>query len=57
VGWAAVALNLLSAPAFLGGTDPDAFYTATGVASVGMGLLPFVVWVLVTSNCDAYAAH
>jgi hypothetical protein len=48
---------LLNAPAFLGGTDPDAFYTATGVASVGMGLLPFVVWVLVTSNCDAYAAH
>lgn len=48
VGWVAAALNLLSAPAILGGTSGE-FYTATGLASVVMGMLPLFLWVLVTS--------
>lgn len=49
IGYIAAALNIASIFSLFGGTDPNQFFSATGLASVAMGLFPFLVYAVVTS--------
>ena len=48
VGWSAAGLNLAATPSLFGGSNPTHFYSATGIAQLAMGLLPLLIWTLVT---------
>lgn len=49
IGYIAAALNIISVFSVFGGTDPNQFFSATGFAPIVMGLLPFLVYAVVTS--------
>ena len=48
IGWVAAALNLAATPTLFGGSNPTHFYSAAGIAELAMGLLPLLIWTLVT---------
>ncbi len=49
VGWFAAATNAASGLAIFGGTNPDNFFAANGLAGLVLGLVPFLLWFVVTS--------
>lgn len=49
VGYAAAALNIISVFSLFGGTDPNQFFSATGLAPIVMGLFPFLIYAVSTS--------
>jgi uncharacterized protein DUF4386 len=46
VGWVATVLNVIAIPSAFGGSDPNVFYSAGGLAPVALGLLPLSIWVV-----------
>jgi len=49
VGYIAAALNIVSVFTLFGGTDPNQFFSATGIGPLLLGLFPFLVYAVVTS--------
>ncbi len=49
VGYVAAALNLVTTFSIFGGGEPGGFFTATGLAGIVIGLLPFLVWITCVS--------